>query len=340
MPPLLCCYTYLPLFLFLLLSSWLKFFCADSTSTFSFDTRANVRYNISYGENSCEESCPSCQCLDLYLPPFSSSATTQNQSITTTTTDNSTVVLFLHGGLWYSGSRDEIAEVCQALAANHNVSCATADYHYSQDLGGCCQTNSSINCTETFSLQAKEVISALMTTSVITGVPIHRIILGGHSAGGHLSVLLAMAWDSFAPQSVKPPRAFVGVEGIYNASLWDFYDSVHWQNKFECQTRQTFGESNTSQSWLEGSPVWLAKQQGTISAGPMLLIHSPQDDWVQTLQTKQMFDALHSPVNKLDLDGRCVGGQHPDVLTGQSAVKLAKCIVNFASANVVTTASD
>ena len=234
-----------------------------------------VAHNISYGPSGCG-SCPSCECMDVYSTPFRSS---------------DKAVLFLHGGLWYSGSRSEITEVCTAIASRHGLPCAAADYHYSQDLGGCC-TETSHNCTETYDLQAREIVYAVVTAAAKMGVKTSSIYLGGHSAGGHLSALLAFTWQQHAPLGLLPPAGFFGVEGIYNASLWDGYDKSRWASEFACQTRQTFGCSDlSSQSWTAGSPVSLATG-GLAAAGPMLLIHSPSDDWVQSEQAKSMFAAL------------------------------------------------
>ena len=82
--------------------------------------------------------------------------------------------------------------------------------------------------------------------------------------------------------------------------------------------------------------MWLAEQQRAAAVGPMLLIHSPQDDWVQGAQAQQMFDAVGGNNgsaqwrNRLDLTGECVHGEHPAVLTGESAKTLAACIADFA----------
>jgi acetyl esterase/lipase len=157
-----------------------------------------VRYNISYGDAGCTAACPSCQCLDIYEP-----------SVTATS-----AVLFLHGGLWYSGSRAEIAEVCHSLVAGHGIACVTADYTYSQDLGGCCDRAS---CEETYSQQAMQAVAAVAaTSSLLEGVAPSQVYIGGHSAGGHLALLLATAWHSYAP-GVVPPAGYIGVEGVSDA---------------------------------------------------------------------------------------------------------------------------
>jgi len=85
------------------------------------------------GECGGSSGCPSCRCMDIYT---TTSIEVSNLSIVQRV-DPIATVLFFHGGLWYSGKRGELEQVCNALV-KHNIVCATADYHYSQDLGGCC----------------------------------------------------------------------------------------------------------------------------------------------------------------------------------------------------------
>ena len=151
-------------------------------------------------------------------------------------------VLFVHGGLWYSGSRVEINEVCKNVLSlsNNTVGCATIDYHYSQDLGGGCASTS----LPTYQKQAEEVSSAFKYLASRSEVDPSNILLGGHSAGGHLAAWLSFNWNS--KHQDNSPVAFAGVEGIYNVSLWDQYDNDHWDKKFYCPTRQAFGDPVSS----------------------------------------------------------------------------------------------
>jgi acetyl esterase/lipase len=290
--------------------------------------------NISYaGPGGCA-SCPSCNCLDYYPAP---------EPIWGPGTGPA--VLLLHGGLWYSGSRGELDAVCQALVDGHNVSCATADYSYSQSLGGCC-TNATA-CKETYSEQARQVVAAMAQLSETSGIPLDQIFLGGHSAGGHLALLLALRWQEFAgPMGYgdSSPAGFIGIEGIYNATSWAAYDKTRWTSEFACQTKQAFGfpaddsgapPGTDSNAYERGSPTSLARS-GLRPKGPVLLVHSPQDDWVQASQSAELFPLLKpwhsgtpSPagpsfgVHMIDNSGECVHGEHPAVLQGRSAVTLA-----------------
>jgi len=270
----------------------------------------SVQYNVSYGDGDCSE-CPSCSCYDLYTPARASAKR---------------LVVFAHGGLWYSGSRAEINEVCTVLASSHGVACATIDYTYSKDLGGCC---SELTCNETYSRQASALASAVAHASTSTSHGFDEVMLGGHSAGGHLSLLLSLRWSDYAP-GVKVPDGFFGCEGIYNVSLWDDYDEAKFEGRYRCQNREAFGMPAFSPAWTSGSPTSLAV--ASAPAGPSLVIHSPGDDYVQQRQAIDLIAALKPPPHgkhQLDIAGVCVQGQHEDVLTGASAKDLAECLARF-----------
>ena len=268
-----------------------------------------VFLNVSYHASSGCVGCPSCSCLDLYLPERATK-----------------LVVFAHGGLWYSGSRRDIDEVCAALAT-HRIACATVDYPYSQDLGGCCSP--ATGCNQTYSQQARNLAAAVaQASSMVPGV--NQVMLGGHSAGGHLALLLALRWADFAPTRLRAPDAYIGVEGIYDASLWDAYDESRFAGRFRCQTRQAFGEPSPNPAWVSGSPTAIAAARPP--SGSALLLHSPEDDYVQPQQAVNLFSVLKAPPNgmhRLDTTGACVRGEHEDVIKGASARKLADCISNF-----------
>lgn len=251
--------------------------------------------------------------MDLYVPPYH---------------PISRLVVFAHGGLWCSGSRIEIDEVCTALATEQAVACATVDYPYSQDLGGCCIEDDP-RCNETVTKQAGSLARAFAHTTAL--LPAQAHLLGGHSAGGHLALLLSMRWAELAPAQSAPPDGFVGVEGIYNASLWDAYDEAHFKGRFRCPTRQAFGEPAENPDWRANSPTAVAAQAAPL--GPCMLLHSPGDDYVQVQEAVALYEVLKPAPggvpHRIDIAGGCVQGEHEDVLEGASAQSLARCMAQM-----------
>ena len=111
------------------------------------------------------------------------------------------------------------------------------------------------------------------------------------------------------------------------------YPSRHLvaNEKTHCSTVQAFCADLPA--WDRGSPSLYALHATPIA--PLLLIHSMQDDWVQASQATQLYDRLKPSGgggSVLDVKGRCVFGQHEDVLSGKSAAMLATCILQFAAA--------
>jgi len=215
--------------------------------------------------------------------------------------------------------------VCQSLVDTHGVTCAMADYHYSQDLGGCCNGT---DCPAAYAAQAREVVAAVARLRDLGHAG--PLYLGGHSAGGHLAVLLSLLWHQYAAPGQASPAGFFGAEGIYNVSQWDAYDETRWQSRFHCDTRQAFGRAGHS-GWLQGSPSHDARARAPL--GPILLVHSPQDDWVQAAQAKNLFPVLQPAADgrshTLDVHGACAMGEHEDVIRGPSAIRLAACIAKL-----------
>ena len=131
-------------------------------------------------------------------------------------------------------------------------------------------------------------------------------------------------------------RRVLFVEGIYNVSMWDAYDKARWNSTFHCPTRQAFGDPVTSAAaWQDGSPSVNALSEDPLA--PLLLIHSPGDDWVQSAQAVGLYKRLQPPLfggtgHSLDVKGKCVAGQHPQVLEGKSAASLAGCMLAFLAA--------
>ena len=147
----------------------------------------------------------------------------------------------------------------------------------------------------------------------------------GHSAGAHLAwfgilnnsfgyvayiaTAIRCTLTSSLPQSstsTSSPVGVVGIEGIYNVSLWEAYDSKRWHGQFRCATRKAFSSPVIEpKGWQDGSPVYLARTKKLAvclalahvaacacthvpAKVPALLVHSPGDDWVQASQVSHV----------------------------------------------------
>ena len=115
------------------------------------------------------------------------------------------LVLWIHGGGWAGGSRDGLQHMAETCAAFGYVS-ATTDYRLTT--GG-----------HRFPTQLHDVAAALcylQENAERFGIDPTRIILGGDSAGGHLSLLLGMCRDESLLALTSEQTARIKIRGIVN----------------------------------------------------------------------------------------------------------------------------
>jgi acetyl esterase/lipase len=279
------------------------------------------------------------QMLDLVLP--------QPRS-----TEPLPTLVLAHGGLWQSGSKEALAGLCQqvVLGSDGGVACASVGYRLSQDLGGTCEGGPA-----TYEDQLRDfgaAVAWLQNQAETYAIDPARIVVGGHSAGGHLAQALNLRWDEFAgvcdiaPMDGGCPSAIaaIGIEGIYDIAAWDAYDQAFWNGAFSCATHKAFGASPSSPMpcvdpqferacWEVGSPTYLANhaaELGLTAVGNALLIHSPADDWVDIAEAASLGDALTAGFPDRTVivsnDGACAAGGHNELL-GEPA--LADCLASF-----------
>jgi acetyl esterase/lipase len=260
------------------------------------------------------------------------------------------VVVLAHGGLWISGDRGDLEHLCIQIMiqSSAGVACASIDYRLSNNLGGTCTAPG----LATYAHQVADMASAfalLQSQAITHGLDTTRFFVGGHSAGGHLAHELNLRWADFAPACANPlgcaaPAGAIGFEGIYDIAAWDAYDATFWNGQYHCVTRQAFGSPAGSPPacidsgyglpcWDVGSPTYLASNAGTLGIGPAgdaLIIHSPDDDWVDVSEATLFGAAMSAAYPDIhvitSVDGACATGQHNAPLTQAS---LAQCITDF-----------
>jgi acetyl esterase/lipase len=286
------------------------------------------------------------QMLDLYLPQPRSS-------------EPLPILVLAHGGLWQSGSKEALAELCQqvVLGADGSVACASIGYRLSQDLGGTCMDG-----PDTYEQQLHDFADAiawLQNRAESYALDPARTFIGGHSAGGHLAHALNLRWNEFAgtctlaggcPSAV----AAIGIEGIYDIVAWDAYDQAFWNGAFSCATNKAFGASPSSPTpcidpqfgracWEVGSPTALANhaaELGLTAVGNALMIHSPADDWVDIAEASALGAALASAFPDRTVivsdTGVCAAGGHNELLAEPA---LADCLVSFVRSGGTTIAA-
>lgn len=258
------------------------------------------------------------------------------------------VVVLAHGGLWQAGSKQSLAPTCAnlVLGSEGALACASIGYRLSDALGGACMAG-----PPTYEDQLRDFGAALtlvQTQAEQYGLDPTQVFVGGHSAGGHLALSLALRWDTFtgpcAGEPCPAPIGAIGIEGIYDVAAWDAYDQSYWNGTFACATRKAFGDPPGSPSacldagfaqpcWSIGSPTYLANhaaELGITTSTHALLVHSPDDAWVDPAEATTLGAALASAFAAnstfVAIDGSCGVGSHDAVLIDPA---LTECTLAF-----------
>jgi arylformamidase len=112
-------------------------------------------------------------------------------------------LLFIHGGYWRALDKSEHSFVAPAFVAE-GVGVAVINYDLCPDV-------TIARITE----EAREAVAWLKREGARHGVPAERLVIGGHSAGGHLvAMLLATDWET---RGLPPTIAgAVAVSGVFD----------------------------------------------------------------------------------------------------------------------------
>ncbi len=181
------------------------------------------------------------------------------------------LVLWIHGGGWAGGSRNGLQHMAETCAAFGYVS-ATTDYRLTT--GG-----------HRFPTQLQDVAAALAYLKKHAdqfGIDTSRIIVGGDSAGGHLSLLLGMCRDPKLLGLKKEMAADFHIRAIVNIyGPTDMLALAAIQPK-DPLTRPLIdalmGESpdKARQKWINASPITFIDK----ACPPILTIHGDADSIV------------------------------------------------------------
>ncbi|KAI8110556.1 hypothetical protein M9435_002230 [Picochlorum sp. BPE23] len=134
------------------------------------------------------------------------------------------VVLFVHGGVWATGSKWHYSPLATRLAEEGIVTCVM---EYS--LFPSCETSTMV----------KEVSQALDT--VFDMCPAHdggNVVLAGHSAGAHLSALAILERGI---DGARMPDAFVGMAGVYHIHRHFEYEKARGVHRLSTMERAVGG---------------------------------------------------------------------------------------------------
>lgn len=158
----------------------------DEQNKQSADYRANAEHkhlDVKYGKQPRER-------LDIFLPDA----------------DNAPMFAFIHGGYWQWNDKEGFEFLARELNA-HGAAFANIEYSL-------CPNVSLATLTE----QCRQAIAHLWREAATYGYDRDRIVVSGHSAGGHLTAMMqATDWPSVDPD--VPPTVVSGglpISGVYD----------------------------------------------------------------------------------------------------------------------------
>lgn len=231
-----------------------------------------VSKNILYGDEPLQD-------LDIYYPkPLAKAmnSTIDNSAIH----DSYPMVVFVHGGSWESGSKDEYAFVGQSLAKAGYVT-AVINYRKAPE-----------HVYPDYVEDAAQAIAWSYKNAESLHADPKRLAVIGHSAGAFNAVAAVANEDFLAPYGVKPKdiATVIGIAGPYS---YDF-------RKFSSRT--AFGASATPETVMPDRQIKGAQP-------PYLLLTAEKDKVVHVTNTIKMTQALKAAGVKVET-GEIAGASH------------------------------
>ena len=188
------------------------------------------------------------------------------------------IVIFVHGGSWKRGDKDAYGGAYGRLGrslARTGLAVAIINYRLSPE----------VRHPE----HARDVARALAWVhkqSKVYGWHQKKIFLMGHSAGAHLSSLVAVDPFYLAEQGLKPDvvRGVVAISGVYDLELTGITGQFLYESVFGTERQMLRKASPTS-------------QVGTVPA-PFLLLYAEEDYLTADFQARRFRKALKAAGGK------------------------------------------
>jgi acetyl esterase/lipase len=189
------------------------------------------------------------QSLDIYLPAEGY---------------RGTQMVFIHGGGWRTGSKDEYAYLGAAMAA-YGISCAVVGYRLYPDVR-----------YPVFVEDVAHAVSWLRRDGLRYGFADAPLYLMGHSAGAHIACLVALDEQlrTLAKLESDSVAGIIGLSGVY---------------RFRPETSPIYSDifSTAKPDFESVKPInYVGKNKV-----PLLMLHGDQDDTIGIRNAQQMLDA-------------------------------------------------
>ncbi|MCP2604325.1 alpha/beta hydrolase [Candidatus Aminicenantes bacterium AC-708-M15] len=219
------------------------------------------------------------QCLDFYIPP---------------NTRNFPILIFVHGGGWMSGDKREYKFLGKFLAFN-GIGTVIINYRLSPKVKHPAHIEDVASAFAWVYKNAKKF-----------GGDSNKIFLMGHSAGAHLSALLALDEKYLEAYGLSTSliKGTILIDGIYDLTLGGKKDT--WFSK--AFFKRIFGDKQENR--ICASPIFHINGKSS----PFLIIHAENDHLIPKKEPLKFYEILkkhNNPVKLFFIPGK----NHITVLT-------------------------
>jgi arylformamidase len=234
------------------------------------------------------------QRLDLMVPPPAEKHADNQRA---------PVLIYIHGGFWQALDKRDVAWLAPAFAA-HGVAFAALDYALAPGVA-----------MDEIVRQVRAAVAWLWRNAPAYGCDPARIVVAGHSAGGHLAAMLAATdWTRQGGLPAGVVRGAFCVSGVYDLE----------------PLRLCYHQAAlrlTPRAVARNSPIRLAPPTGvpivvTVGSGETAEFHRQQADFVTAWQgAGARVRAVPAPrLHHFDIVGACADFAHP---VGKALLNLA-----------------
>ena len=236
---------------------------------------------------------------------------TMNVLIPKGSNDKTPFILFMHGGAWVSGDKNDVAIVQLALGGA-GIASASINYRYASN---------SIHYPELMN-DVNSAVNYIVAHGKDWNVNTNKIAIGGISAGAHMALLYAYHYDS--GNHISSVISMAGPVDLTNVAFLDGaakLNLIGGANKLAGAT-YVAGKSVPSQ-FKDASPIQYVKNV------PTLIIHGTGDMVVPYAQAELLADAMKQKSYTHDL--MTIDGANHDLGLGNqtTAKKIADKVVSW-----------